>query len=235
MIFLRSFFISSMLFVLMLADIAHAVESVEVAPQVYVNKVTFSVPINEQPFFGFAKKSPEQITADNSLLAYIDEQGIPKEKAFARAIRIGWQALGQKDFAQAGRRFNQAHLIIPGHPAVFHGFAVLVNLRFSNLEFAEHLFHVGSGLKNRNPGYMADYGRFLLVNGQAGKAVIILEEAVQSQPRNPTAWSNLAWARLQNGMVKKACDAAVQGTRLRAPLSIKNDLRLLQKRANCNG
>ena len=37
-----------------------AAESVEVAPGVQVTKRSYKAPTNEQPFFGFAEKNPEE-------------------------------------------------------------------------------------------------------------------------------------------------------------------------------
>ena len=41
-----------------------AAETVEVAPGVQVTKRTYTAPINEQPFFGFAAKDSAQQAAD---------------------------------------------------------------------------------------------------------------------------------------------------------------------------
>ena len=213
---------------------AAAAKSVEVADGVYVTKTTFASPANEQPFFGFATKSPMQIGADKALLSRIKDLGFSKEKAFRRAVYLGWKAVGRKNLAEAGRRFNQAHLFQPGHSDVFHGFAVVVHLRFGNAEFAEELFLTGSRLKGRNPGYMADYGRFLLTVGKPAEALTVLDEAVRDQPSNATAWSNLAWAKLRTGRPKEACEAAFRSARLSPSRKVAGDLKLLGQEAGCS-
>ena len=48
--------------------LAAAAETVEVVPGVQVTKRTYSAPVNEQPFFGFAAKSPEEKAADEKFV-----------------------------------------------------------------------------------------------------------------------------------------------------------------------
>ena len=47
-------------FVTLASTLPAAAETVEVAPGVQVTKRSFTAPVNEQPFFGFTAKSPEQ-------------------------------------------------------------------------------------------------------------------------------------------------------------------------------
>ena len=46
--------------VALVSPLAAAAEMVEVAPGVQVTKRSYTAPVNEQPFFGFAAKSAEQ-------------------------------------------------------------------------------------------------------------------------------------------------------------------------------
>lgn len=210
-----------------------AAEMVEVAPGVAVPKVSYDAPILEQPFFGFAKKTPAQVKADRKFVEYFAAEGTSIDEAFAKTIARGWQAVAQGQVDIAARRFNQAHLIKPGHADVFHGFAVVVHLRFKDHRYAGLLFAKGAAMAGRAVGYMADYGRFLLTQGEAGKAVVMLEEAVREQPGNATAWSNLGWARLQSGQLPAACEAAVKSAGLKPPAPVLADIKLLRQRAKC--
>ncbi len=214
---------------------AAAGESVEVAPGVLVPWTTYPVPIIEQPFFGFEMKSQKQIAADKAFLDYFAQRGISRDDAFAKTIALGWRAMGQGDVNVAARRFNQAHLIKPGHPDVFHGFAVVVHLRFKDQDYAKALFKLGANLPGRSAGYMADYGRFLLTIGMAAEAAVVLDEAVREQPQNATAWSNLAWARFHNGRRTEACEAVARSAGLNPAANIVADLKLLRQRASCEG
>ena len=60
-------------------------------------------------------------------------------------------------------RFNQAFLISPEQSRVYHGFAVIAQARFNDLDAADELFRIA--LKQPNPvkALKADYGRLLLV------------------------------------------------------------------------
>lgn len=232
--FLRVFGVAVLLLLLLMGGgRLFAAEIVEVAPGVAVPKRSFDAPIIEQPFFGFATKTPAQLKADEKFLEYFAAEGTPLDEAFIKTMTLGWQALGRGQVDIAARRFNQAHLIKPGHPDVFHGLAVVVHLRFKDHGYAEILFAKGAGLAGRSAGYMADYGRFLVTQGKAGKALPVLEEAVREQPGNATAWSNLGWARLQSGQLAAACAAALKSAALEPPARVVADIKLLRQRANC--
>lgn len=219
----------------LVANFPLAAEQIEVGNGIYVTKKSFQVPANEQPFFGFIEKNEAQREADDRLLSSIAESGVSKEYAFNKAMLRGWQAFHKGDAALAGRRFNQAWLIDPTQAAVMHGFAVLAATRFNDPEYAEELFETGSRMDNRPPGYMADYGRFLLIQKRPKDALLILEDAVRVSPHNVTAWSNLAWARLKTGRRDRACDAAERSQRLRPPPPVASDLKAIIKIAKCDG
>ena len=69
-----------------------AAETVEVAPGVQVTKRTYSAPINEQPFFGFAVKDSAQKAADANFVNAIIQAAGTREKAFEETTKRGWRA-----------------------------------------------------------------------------------------------------------------------------------------------
>lgn len=209
-------------------------EKVEVGDGIYVTKKSYRAPANEQPFFGFIEKNQAQQEADRRFLASIEKMGVSREYAFNKTVLRGWQAFHKGDPKGAARRFNQAWLIDPSQSAVLQGFAVLAATRFKDPDYAEELFEAGSRMDDRPPGYMADYGRFLLVQERPRDALPVLEEAVRETPSNPTAWSNLAFARLKAGRDDEACDAAKQARRLSPPPKVASDLNIIARSAKCD-
>lgn len=212
---------------------ARAAEQIEISDGIFVTKKSYRAPANEQPFYGFIEKSPRQLEADKKLMEWISKKGFSKSYAFNRAMLNGWQAVGSGKLALAARRFNQAYLLDPSQSAIFHAFAVVAHLRFRDSVYAEELFRTGAQMDNRLPGHMADYGRFMLVSGKPREALLILEEAVRDTPANPTAWSNLAFARLESGQRNSACDAARKSAQLKPPANVAGDLKKLTRKAKC--
>ncbi len=210
-----------------------AADQIEIGDGVYVSRKSYRAPANEQPFYGFIKKSPPQLEADKTLTEQITKKGYSKSYAFNRAMLNGWRAVGSGKLDLAARRFNQAYLIDPSQSAIFQAFAVVAHLRFRDDDYAEELFSTGARMNNRPPGYMADYGRFMLVIGKPREALPILEEAVRDFPSNPTAWSNLAFARLKDGQRDRACDAINKSARLKPPANVAGDLKILVAKAKC--
>lgn len=220
------------LLIIVIAGAALA-KKVDVGGGTLVTKTSYRAPFNEQPFFGFAKKTSGQIKADKELLLSIKKMGFSKDQAAARAIKTGWRALGARNYGLAARRFNQAYLVKPTYPDVFHAFAVIAHVRFRDEKFAEELFQTGSRMNGRSPRLMADYGRFLMIVKKPGKALGVLEEAVLDLPKDPSVWSNLAFARHQIGNNKQACTAAKMSARLNPSASIKSDLRMFYDQVDC--
>ena len=70
-----------------------AAETVEVVPGVQVTKRTYTAPVNEQPFFGFAAKSPEQKAEDEKFVNAIVGATGSREKAFDETTKRGWRAI----------------------------------------------------------------------------------------------------------------------------------------------
>jgi Tfp pilus assembly protein PilF len=210
-----------------------AAETVEVAPGVQVTKRTYSAPVNEQPFFGFVVKDAAQQAADRSFVkAVIEAAGTP-EKAFDETTKRGWRAIAAGNAAVAAQRFNQAFLLAPEQSRVYHGFAAVAQIRFRDLDFAEELFRIASKQPNPLKTLNADFGRALLIAKRPQDAQPVLEQAVKDAPDFGDAWTNLAWARLQNGDPAAACAAADEAIRQRPSRNANTDLIALRNSAQC--
>jgi predicted Zn-dependent protease len=208
-------------------------DTVEIAPGIQITKRTYSAPVNEQPFFGFAIKTDAQREADEKFVkALLDATGT-REKALDEITRRGWRALATGKPGEAAMRFNQAFLLAPEQSVVYHGLAVVAQIRFNDLAFAEELLRIAR--KQPNPLKMlnADYGRVLLVDKRPKEAQPVLEQAVKDAPDFRDAWTNLAWARLQNGDAAAACAAADEATKQRPSGNSNTDLTALRSSAQC--
>jgi Tfp pilus assembly protein PilF len=218
----------------MLASVHPALaETVEVAPGVQVTKRTYSAPINQQPFFGFVVKNPAQQAADESFVKALIQAVGTREKAFDETSKRGWRAISSGNVAEAAERFNQAFLLAPEQSGVYHGFAAVAQIRFNDFDFADELFKIA--LKQPNPlkALNADYGRVLLIAKRPREAQPVLEQAVKDTPDFGDAWTNLAWARLQNGDRVAACAAADEAAKQPPSSNANADLTGLRSSAQC--
>ena len=213
--------------------LAAAAETVEVVPGVQVTKRTYSAPINEQPFFGFAAKNPEEKAADDKFVSAIVEATGSREKAFDETTLRGWRAINAGKIKEAAVRFNQAFLILPEQSRVYHGFAVVAQARFNDLDAADELFRIALERPNPVKALKADYGRFLLVAKRPRDAQSVLEQAVKDAPDFGDAWTNLAWARFQNGDPAAACTAADEAAKHRPSNNSMGDLTAVRNVAQC--
>jgi Tfp pilus assembly protein PilF len=210
---------------------SHA-EMLETAPGVKVTKKTFPAPINEQPFFGFAEKTPEQRKADADFLAAADKLG-SREAVCDTAIERGWAHMDRGDFPEAAQRFNQAWLLAPERSAIYQGFAVIAAARFGDLEYAEELFKIALRQPKPRRTLKADYGRLLLKAKRPAEAKTVLEESVRDAPEFADAWASLGLARLQTGDAAGACAAVSESEKLKLSRKVMSDLIMLKKQAAC--
>jgi predicted Zn-dependent protease len=208
-------------------------ETVEVAPGVRVTKKVYSAPANEQPFYGFAEKSAAMREADERFLTSIVQLTGSREKAFHATTLRGWRALGSGNASEAARRFNEAFLLIPEESEVYHGLAAVAQTRFNDIEFAEELFEVARKQPNPLKTLNADYGRVLLIAKRPHEAQSVLEQAVKDTPDFGDAWTNLAWARLQNGDSAAACAAANEAGKQHPSSNASADLAALRSGTQC--
>ncbi len=218
---------------LLLAAPARA-ETVEVAPGVRVTKKTYPAPANQQPFFGFAAKTPEQQAADAKFVDALVAATGSRQKAFEEASLRGWRAIGKNSAVEAAQRFNQAWLIEPGQSAVYHGFAIVAMMRFGDIDYADELFRIARKQPEPLKPLLADYGRALLLGKRPEQARAILEEAVAATPDLADAWSNLGFARVDTGDKPGACAAAEEAAKHKPSTNVLGDIALLRNRAGCN-
>ena len=90
---------------------------------------------------------------------------------------------------------------------------MIAQVRFNDFDAADELFKIA--LKQPNPvkALKADYGRLLLIAKRPRDARAVLDQAVKEAPDFSDAWTNLAWARFQNGDPVAACTAAEEAAK----------------------
>jgi predicted Zn-dependent protease len=225
---------SAILWLALLISAAPALaETVEVAPGVKVTRKTYSAPINEQPFYGFAEKSAVLRDADDQFLKAMVLLTGSREAAFKRTTARGWKALAVGNSSEAALRFNEAFLLLPEESEVYHGLASVAQTRFNDLDFSEELFKIA--LKQPHPLKLinADYGRLLMIAKRPREAQPVLEQAVIDVPDSPEAWSYLAQVRFQNGDRATACAALQEAASRHPPRRVRADLKLVRSNAQC--
>jgi predicted Zn-dependent protease len=110
---------------------------------------------------------------------------------------------------------------------------VIAQARFSDFDAADELFKIA--LKQPNPvrALKADYGRMLLIAKRPRDAQEVLDQAVKEAPDFSDAWTNLAWARFQNGDPAAACVAAEEAAKKRPSNNSISDLTAVRSVAQC--
>lgn len=206
---------------------------VDVAPGIKVTKRTYTVPVNEQPFYGFADKTPEQRAADESFVTALIAAAGGRQQAYEATTARGWKAVTNGRLGEAALRFNQAFLLAPDASGVYQGFATVAQMRFKDTAFADELFKIARKQPNPLKSLNADYGRFLLIAKRPDDALPVLEQAVIDSPELGDAWSNLAFARLQTGNRVTACEAAAEAAKRKPTAAVNTDLAILRSKAEC--
>jgi predicted Zn-dependent protease len=225
--------IAAVAFVMLASAFPASAETVEVVPGVQVTKRSYTAPVNEQPFFGFVTKTAEQKADDEKFVAAIIRETGSREKAFEEITKRAWIAIQAGKVREAAVRFNQAFLVSPEQSTIYHGFAVISQARFNDFEAADELFRIA--LKQPNPvkALKADYGRLLLIAKRPRDAQEVLDQAVKEAPDFSDAWTNLAWARFQNGDAAAACAAAEEAAKKRPSNNSISDLTAVRNFAQC--
>lgn len=209
-------------------------EIVEVAPGVQVTKTTFDAPADEQPFYGFTAKTSGLRAADEKLLPNLIAAAGSREQAFEAVTLRGWKAIQGGRAVEAAKRFNQAWLLMPERSAVYHGLAMVAQMRFNDLAFADELFRQASKQPHPLKALNSDYGRLLLMQKRYRDAQPVLEKAVIDTADFGDAWAYLAFAKLQNGDKAGACVDAAEARKRKPSRATVRDLAHIEKDAQCN-
>lgn len=207
-------------------------QCVQLAPDVCVTNKSYDAPVNEQPFFGFAAKTPAMTAADDKFV--LDAAKLGKDKALVEVLLRGQEAMARNDLPTAARRFNQAFLLEKRDSRVYHGFALIAQYRFKDLAYAEELFGIAKRLPNALPSLSGEYGHLLMTLKRPAEALPLLEQAAKETPSSPVVWNDLAFARLLTRDRFGACDASAEALRLSPPEALANGLNFMRSKVECN-
>lgn len=92
-------------------------------------------PLSELPRYGDVAPNSSEAKADREFIEAAIRTAGSREAAFDKTMESGWHWFYEKDYGQAMRRFNQAWLLNPTHPAVFHGFGTTLGKMGQKEEF----------------------------------------------------------------------------------------------------
>jgi len=82
---------------------------------------------NEMPMYGGVPRTSEEQKSDQEFVDnMLSVTSRKKHVAYQQMIEKGWEHFFQKEYGKAMRRFNQAWLIDPEHPAAFFGFGSIM-------------------------------------------------------------------------------------------------------------
>lgn len=205
----------------------------EVAPGFSIEPRQYAVPINEQPYFGFAVKEQFQLDADKKFVETMLRSHGNRSEAAKGVIAAGWQFLFQRgDMETAAKRFNQAWLLDPRQSQIAHGFALIVFQRFGDVEHAIELMVLAGKLENPAPPLLADHGRFLIAAKRPKEAIPLLIKAIEQAPSVARPRVQLARAYADDGQFDLAC-ATLKNLQRGNAKQFENDNAAIRRIAKC--
>ena len=157
----------------------------------------------------------QQQAADANFVNAIIQAAGTREKAFEETTKRGWRAINAGRMREAAQRFNQAFLLSPEQSGVYQGFAAIAAGALQGPRCR------GRTVQDRAQAAVSDEGAqrrlwpFPLIAKRPSDAQPVLEQAVKDAPDFADAWTNLAWARFQNGDPAAACAAAEEAAKQR--------------------
>jgi predicted Zn-dependent protease len=111
---------------------------------------------------------------------------------------------------------------------------VIYQARFQDSAAAQEMFDLARKQPNPLKTLNADYGRFLLIVKRPRDAEAVLNQAIVDSPDFGDAWSNLAWARFQNGDVAGACASAKEALNRKTSKGASTDIAVLRTNLKCS-
>lgn len=123
-----------------------------------------STRVDEVIMYGGIDRSsiPELKSGDEEFISKVIDGYGSKDKAARAFIDQGFNFYNQNDYGMATRRFNQAWLLDPTNPEVYHGFASITYDKGDNCGAMEYfdmaMAYDTSRLKQNEIGFLADNG-----------------------------------------------------------------------------
>jgi len=128
--------------------------------------------IDQQAMYGGMDRTadPRFKAADEEFIAAVTKEYGSREAASKKWVDQGFRFYFQDNLAKSMQRFNQAWLLDPENPDVFHGFAVVYHDEGRNCDARDMMLR-GLELGLDDPMVMADAGRILTLCAVSDKAL----------------------------------------------------------------
>lgn len=165
-------------------------------------------PRNEVPMYGDPDKPNKLSARDRDYIASIEKAGHTRQEVALEVMGQGWGYYQKGDLASAIRKFNQAWLLDPENPNIYHGFALVVAQRDKAVGQAEQLFRMALSRPGVNVNAYVDFGRFLMVLDRLDESLVQFRKAIEVSPTAPNARSNLSIVYAKKGDYAQACEWA---------------------------
>lgn len=132
------------------------------------------------PRYGYASKSPQQLTADKEFIKSIQEQPgyINMRDESDKHIRFGFEYLYRGDLRTAMYRFNQAYLLDSTNTDDYWGYGA-VYMQLHKLDLAEHQYRVGLSKDSLNHHLWTDLATVYSVRASDNNDTTALNTAIQ--------------------------------------------------------
>lgn len=161
-------------------------------------------PTNQQPMYGnihemapkneAEKKFLERIrAADKRFIKQIIAKGYSRKSGARAMLKRGWQHFEKKEYVVAIKRFNQAWLLDPEYGDPYHGFALISAVRNEAPSLIEKYLQKAISKSSVSVAAHVDYGRFLWTQKKLDKSLIILNRALEIEPRAYNARSHISF------------------------------------------
>ncbi len=174
-------------------------------------------PRNEQPMYGNAKPSPEELRTNKAVLDILGQAN--RMMVSEKAVDIGWRAIADNDLPKAMRRFNQGWLLNKDNGRVYWGFAVVLQIRDNDLAGSINMFERARKLLPNDPALLLDFGRILEGAGRYQDGIMKFKAALAIDENISPAYYGLVRAYLGLKDIERAAHYAKFGKKFGIPLS----------------
>ncbi len=114
------------------------------------------------PKYGLVEKTPEQIEADNSLIADMLSRGISRRQASEEFIDLGFKYL-YKDIKTAMYRFNQAYIMDSTNTDIYWGYGG-VYMALGDIARAKEQYQIGIDKDAKNYKILTDLATCYMID-----------------------------------------------------------------------
>lgn len=163
------------------------------------------------PMYGPGEKTEASRQADAAYIAKIEGMGVTRAEGAKRTIVTAWSYFEHGDLDGSILRFNQAWLLDPDNPEVYHGFAAITAQRGGSPDEVDRYYQTGLTKPAPSAAYHVDYARFLTSQKRFDDAIAQADKAMSVDGAVKNARAQISYAYFGKQDLPKACDWAKQG------------------------